>query len=238
MLSRGDSGGVARGERMVPPRSERASGYSAGEMRQIGHALRAWRAAHPGVGDPGPDDGWHGHVPGVEAFVERDVQLRAQLARSHPFRLKLLGRVENLPFLLHHEVISLALARPSELLTATSDTFDVEVSDNEPAPAPIVSNLVATLQVLRLLTLLGMSAGRRFPVAGLLTLLYALVALQVLHSAPQAALSTSPPYVTQPPGRFVITQPQIPRAPGRPSPRCSSQSRLRRGCVRQRGALY
>lgn len=237
MLSWGDSEVVARGRHVVPPRSQRAGGYSAAEMRQAAHALQAWRAANPVADAPGPGDGWHGHLLGVEAFVELDASLRAELARSHPYRLKLLDRVQNLPFDLHHEVIRLALSRPSELLVATSDSFDVGVSKNEPDQAAIVADLAATLGVLKLLALLGLSAGRRFPAASMLTLLYVLILLQTVRSASQTVPSASPSTrITRPPGQLVITEPRMPRAPGCPVSLAVHHSRGCGGLCAPRGS--
>jgi hypothetical protein len=227
---------VARCKRVVPPRSRRASGYTAGEMRQTVDALRAWRAAHPGIDNPGPDDGWHGNVRGVEAFVDQDVRLRAKLARSHPSRLKVLDQVENLPFDLHHEVIGLALSEPNALLSATSDQFDIGVSGGEPDRAAIIAELMGTLRTLRVLVLLGSSSGLCFPAVSLLTLLWALSIIQAQYTAPHVLPSVAPPRVVRPPGQFVIAGPRAPRAPGRPHPSLSITVEGASGYTRQRGA--
>jgi hypothetical protein len=134
-------------------------------------------------------------------------------------------------------VIRLALSHPDELLAATSDTFDVGVLDNDPDHAAIVADLVATLRVLKILALLSLSAGRRFPAAALLTLLYALVVLQIPQAASQLVPSESPPRVTRPPGQFVIAQPRMPRAPGRPRPSLSITVEGASGRARRGGAL-
>jgi hypothetical protein len=51
-------------------------------------------------------------------------------------------------------------------------------------------------------------AGRRFPAAITLTLLYVLIVLQAVRSASQTVPSASPPRITRPPGQLLITEPR------------------------------
>lgn len=234
MLSRGDSGDTTVDKRLLPPQSKRSE-HSAGEMHLTVRIQDAWRREHPGAGDPGPEDGWNGHLAGVVQFVEHDIRLRAQLAHNHRHRLDLIGQVEDLPFRLHHQVIRLALARPDELLRATSSRFYVD--EDEPDRAGIIAELEATLRVLKLLTLLGLAAGLRYPVAALLLLHW------VLHTSPVVPWSTPfadkwlPPRVSAPPGQRVLAEPRVARAPGGLLPLLSIAVRVAAGRVRPGGAL-
>jgi hypothetical protein len=219
MLSRGDSeNAVAVGRPPSPPSPARGGGFSAGDIRTATRKLDAWKRANPSADEPGPDDGWpRGYLSGFKTFVVRDDRARGELAVRHGKRLELLGRVESLPYTVHEQLISMALLEPKKLLAATPESLSYlcGIPSYDPDHASMVADLAIMLPLLKLLALLAATTDREYPVTLLLALSWLLAMEWRVGTASCPVPDEPPPRTLRPPGRLVLAEPHVARAPGR-----------------------
>jgi hypothetical protein len=140
----------------------------------------------------------------------------ARLTANHPKRLTILARAGDLPWMTHWEL----LRRAAKAVDTTGLTRPVEISWAPSTPAveraAIQAEAAALARVVAVLVLLSMAGRHKYPAAVLLALLWALGILSVApRPVVRPAANAPPPRTVAPPGRLLVAQPCVARAPGR-----------------------
>jgi len=208
---------------------------SAREVRQRAAAARSMADVltmdqHQAVLDELPQS----YIEGLVAMDRRYESETARLVGNHPKRIKMLASVEGLPYPSHWDL----LCRASKAISTTAIGNDLDVyfrRDTVLAErAAIRSEAAAMVRLLTLLVLLSLAGRHKYPSTLLLALLWALGSVHITaHPVASALVSERPAQVLRPPGRLVLAEPRMARAPGRGVSLCSSQRGPRRAvCVR------
>ncbi|GLZ29386.1 hypothetical protein Lesp02_15760 [Lentzea sp. NBRC 105346] len=214
----------------------RAECYSAREIYQRVHLLRALRASLP----PEEMQAMEAALPrgllgGFGAFVDSSDAANRRITESHPKRAKLLAKVMDLPFTIHQDL----------MILSEHDVFKRSISRGfgraygpgvNPADRPVIALEVdAAMLLIRFLALLSRASRQKFPTSVLLWLLDLLVSSELASTVTAEPVQNAPPARrVHPPGRLVVAGPRVARAPGRRVPRSSTQ-RGSRWAVRVRG---
>lgn len=225
--------------RMPTAPARRNGSYSARELKQRAALVRSAQTdlsdeQYQAVLDQIP----RGYAEGFEELDARHRSAKDRLTDRHPQRLRLLNRVENLPY-----------TEYEDLLRHTADTiFTASVGDlamywdrgtTSADRAAILAEAEVMLRLLRFLILLSLAGSHKFPGALALVLLYALsYALSPARNliAPSAADFPSR-RVLWPPGRAVRAEPRVTRAPGLSMPLVVACSEGRAGLRASGGTL-
>lgn len=200
-------------QRLVVPSSAVPDSYSVGEIRRTVANLRALRVTQA---EP-PDEGWpRGLAAGFEAFVERDDRIRARITAGHAKRLRLLRRADDLPYTVQEDLFVLS---GKALTTATPQDLGITVSyypgSSRAQQEKVISDAEAVIQLIRLLLFWAALGARKYPTA-LRALLLLIFGPRLVPHLPTWPVSNAPPPRTQhPPGRLVLAEPRVARAPGR-----------------------
>jgi len=207
------SAGTSSPRRLAVPSSRTPDCYSVGEIRRAVSGLRAARRMQTEA----PDADWpRGLAAGFEAFVQRDDHARARISAGHAKRQKLLSRADDLPFTVQEDLLALsgkvlASTTPQDLGITTSYSPGSSRSQQE----KVVSDAEAVIHLIRLLLFWAALSARKYP-AALRTLLLWVVGPQLVLHLPTWPVSNAPPPRTKhPPGRVVLAEPRVARAPGR-----------------------
>ncbi|WP_410599164.1 hypothetical protein [Amycolatopsis sp. lyj-90] len=217
---------------LIVPASQR-SGYSVHEIRQ---STRAINAALEPLTEREQDEFKErlprGLLGGFEAVVKFADDAVDRLAGNHGRRRKLLDAVEALPFTSHEDLLGTSSER---LRRATMKDLPgllaagVHTSSAEKQATSVDAETV--LLLVRFLAILALTAQRKFPTSLSLLMLFLLVALRLTTGSAAARLLSAPApvRVTRPPGRLVLAQPRVTRAPGRDASLAANRSEGRVG---------
>jgi hypothetical protein len=154
----------------------------------------------------------------TEGFAALDARYEAQSMRTagnHPHRLRMLNHIEDLPYTSYESLLQHGRTRFS-----ASDRVEVDADwDHDTTTAEraaIHAEVTAATQLLTVLVLLSLAERNKHPLAALMTLLWS---LGLLIIGPNT--TTEPPTsncrstrAERPPGRLVVAEPRLARAPG------------------------
>ncbi len=210
---------------------------SAREVRQRSAEARAMALAlsvveHQAVLDQLPPN----YVEGLVALDKQSQSEKARLAGNHRQRIKMLDRVEDLPWCEHWDL----LRRAARAAGPTGISANPDISWHRDTPAAeraVIRAEVATMtRLLIVLFLLSLAGRHKYPGALLLMLLWALGVPSIVPSpiAPPSA-GVSPMRVLWPPGRQVLAGPRVARAPGMACPSLSIAAGATPGWARSGG---
>jgi hypothetical protein len=230
--TQGDSIAVSDYVRMLTAPARRNSCYSARELK---HRAALVRRAQTDLSDEQYQAVLaqipRGYAEGFEALDARHRSAKDQLTDRHPQRLKLLNRIEDVPYTEYE-----GLLRQASIGDLTV-YWDQDTTSSE--RATILAEADFILKLLRFLIVLSLAGKHKFPGALALALLYALLyALSTPQTfvAPPGADSPSA-RVLWPPGRSVRAEPRVTRAPGRSVPLVVPCSEGRAGLRASGGTL-
>jgi hypothetical protein len=156
---------------------------------------------------------------GFEAFVQSDDRARARISAGHAQRRKLLKRADDMPYTVQEDLFALSMLSGKELASVTPQELGITVSyypgSSRAQQEKVISDAEAVIGLIKLLLFWAALGARTYP-AVLRTLLLWIVGPQLVLHLPTWPVSNAPPSrVKRPPGRLVLAEPRVARAPGR-----------------------
>ena len=204
--------------RLIGP-ARRNGSLSAREVRERASVARRMALALPeDQYQAALDQLPHHYVEGLVALARRYESETARLAGNHPKRMKMLAQAEELPYLSHWDL----LRRAAEADSTSRLTGELDISwhrETTPAERDAIRAEAATMmRLLVVLVLLSLEGRHKHPGAVLRALLWVLGGLSSTPGSVLPPTTACPPRVLRPPGRLVLTEPRVARAPGQDVP--------------------
>ncbi|ONI85688.1 hypothetical protein ALI22I_28405 [Saccharothrix sp. ALI-22-I] len=156
---------------------------------------------------------------GFEAFVQRDDRMRARIAAGHAKRRRLLKRADDLPYTVQEDLFALSTLSSKALASITPQELGITTSyypgSSRAQQEKVLSDAEAVIGLIRLLLFWAALGARKYP-AALRALLLLIFGPRFVPHRPTWPVSNAPPPRTRhPPGRLVLAEPRVARAPGR-----------------------